>query len=358
VHKGAPGGVVITSNQDGKNPLLRGAVLTITFDMRNSTHVTKRTIAHEVMCCVCMDRPPVVWQAGEQVACPLGHNAVCEECLPVLYQNRQPCPICREPWIAEAVAPIRERADAKARAELAAWRAAELEREAAELAHFQAMQAAEAAAEAAARAAALGQLCSKWGVDPDSPVYKAVEDMEQADQELVLRELHVVNVQLPFDPCDTLGRPVVMDGLARGAPKVGEPGVPCAKWLLRVSVRLHNGKNDELGDVLEVSDVSGILREYKVQPAMLIRGTIWNYSFGTINFTPVYINPATRAEEEGGRDRVAETNLISFASAKKQVQHAAASRAIHAAASTSLNNFLGPVGDCGSAKYLLLSPKS
>ena len=156
VHKGAPGGVVITSNQDGKNPLLRGAVLTITFDMRNSTHVTKRTIAHEVMCCVCMDRPPVVWQAGEQVACPLGHNAVCEECLPVLYQNRQPCPICREPWIAEAVAPIRERADAKARAELAAWRAAELEREAAELAHFQAMQAAEAEAEAAARAAALG----------------------------------------------------------------------------------------------------------------------------------------------------------------------------------------------------------
>jgi len=28
------------------------------------------------------------------------------------------------------------------------------------------------------------------------------------------------------------------------------------------------------------------------------------------------------------------------------------------AAVTSLNNFLGPVGDCGSAKYLLLSPKS
>ncbi len=326
VHKGAPGGVVIYSNQDGKFPLVRGSVLTLTFDLRNSTSVTERTIAHEGTCCVCMDRPPVAWKAGAPVACPEGHNAVCEECLLAL--KKSGCPLCRAPWNCEAVAPIR--ADAKARAELAAWLAAELERE-------QAMQAAEAAARAAAAAAEekrlsdkinkrfleilvgegfayqlarvaldlcdndletakrwfsekpLGQLCSKYGVDPDSPVYKAVENMEQADQELVLRELHVVNVQLPFDPCDALGRPVVMDGLARGAPKVGVPGAPCAKWLLRVSVSLHDGKEDKLGEVLEVSDVSGILREYKVQPAKLINVKIWNYCLGTINFTPAYI---------------------------------------------------------------------
>ncbi len=61
VHKGAPGGVVIFSNQEGKFPLVRGSVFTFTFSLRNSTSVAERTITHEDTCCVCMDRPPVAW---------------------------------------------------------------------------------------------------------------------------------------------------------------------------------------------------------------------------------------------------------------------------------------------------------
>jgi hypothetical protein len=305
VRKGAPGGVVILSKEEGKFPLVRGSVLTLTFSLCNSTSVaerTERTIAHEDTCCVCMDRPPVAWKAGEQVACPQGHNAMCAECLLALYKRGKPCPLCREPWTDEAVAPIRERADAKARAEKAAWRAAEQERESAERAHIQAQQAAAVAAEELrlsekidkscletlvgegfaykhARAALdicdnhlecsrlwlseqpLGQLCSKYGVEHDGRFWTAVDKMEEAKQHRVLRELHVVNV----------------------------PGAPDVKWLLCVSVKEHDGKDDEVGEVLEVSDVSETLREYKVKPALLIKVTIWNWSTGRIHFAPVYI---------------------------------------------------------------------
>jgi hypothetical protein len=318
VRKGAPGGVVIFSNHKGKFPLVRGSVFTFTFSLRNSTAVAERTIAHEDTCCVCMDRPPVAWKAGAQVACPQGHNAVCEECLLALYKRGKPCPLCREPWSDEAVAPIRRRADAKARAELAAWRAAEQEREAAELAHFQARQAAENAARAAAAAAEelrlsekvdkgllealvgegfqyqdaraaldlcdndlegakrwlaeqpLAQLCSKYGVERGGRFWTAVEKMTEAGQRRVLRELHVVNV----------------------------PGAPDAKWLLRVSVKEHDGKDDEVGAVLEVSDVSEVLREYKVKAKMLIKVTIWNWSTGRIHFAPVYITTDKREPED------------------------------------------------------------
>jgi len=321
VRKGAPGGVVIFSNHEGKFPLVRGSVLTLTFSLCNSTAVAERTIAHEDTCCVCMDRPPVAWKAGAPVACPQGHNAVCEECLLALYKRGKPCPLCREPWAYEAVAPMQRRADAKARAELEAWRAAEREREAAELAHFQARQAAEAAARAAAAAAEerrlsekidkrlleilvsegfayqhartaldlcdndlegakrwlseqpLGQLCSKYGVERGSPLWTKVEKMAEPEQHRVLRELHVVNV----------------------------PGAPDAKWLLRVSVKLHDGKDDEVGEVLKVSDVSEILRDYKVKAEMLIKVTIFNWSTGQIHFEPVYID-SEKVDYEGLQD--------------------------------------------------------
>jgi hypothetical protein len=317
VRKGAPGGVVIFSNHEGKFPLVRGSVLTLTFSLCNSTAVAERTIAHEDTCCVCMDRPPVAWKAGAPVACPQGHNAVCEECLLALYKRGKPCPLCREPWAYEAVAPMQRRADAKARAELEAWRAAEREREAAELAHFQARQAAEAAARAAAAAAEerrlsekidkrlleilvsegfayqharaaldlcdndlegakrwlseqpLGQLCSKYGVERGGRFWTAVSKLTEPEQHRVLRELHVVNV----------------------------PGAPDAKWLLRVSVKLHDGKDDEVGEVLNVSDVSEKLREYKVKAEMLIKVTIFNWSTGRIHFAPVYITTDKREPE-------------------------------------------------------------
>jgi hypothetical protein len=54
-------------------------------------------------------------------------------------------------------------------------------------------------------------------------------------------------------------------------------------------VRLHDGRDDEVGEVLEASDVSETLREYKVTPKMLIKVTIWNWSTGRIHFAPVYI---------------------------------------------------------------------
>lgn len=308
VRKGAPGGVVIFSNQEGKFPLVRGSVFTFTFSLCNSTSVAERTIAHEDTCCVCFSQPPVVLNAGDQVACRQGHNAVCEECLLNLYNRGMSCPLCREPWTDEAVAPIRRRADAKARAEKAAWRAAELEREAAELAHFQALQAAENAARAAAAAAEelrlsnkidkglleglvcegfryqdaraaldicenvvegaklwlseqpLAQLHSKYGVERGGRFWTVFENMEEAEQHRVLRELHVVNV----------------------------PGAPDAKWLLRVSVRLHDGKDDEVGEECKASATSEILREYKVTVEMLIKVTIWNWSTERIHFAPVY----------------------------------------------------------------------
>jgi hypothetical protein len=90
----------------------------------------------------------------------------------------------------------------------------------------------------------------------------------------VLRELHVVNV----------------------------PGAPDAKWLLRVSVKEHDGKDDEVGEVLEVSDVSEKLREYKAKPALLIKITIWNWSTGRIHFTPVYIPTDEPREPEDMTD--------------------------------------------------------
>ena len=301
--------------------MVRGSVLTLTFSLCNSTAVAERTIAHEDTCCVCMDRPPVAWKAGAPVACPQGHNAVCEECLLALYKRGKPCPLCREPWTDEAVAPIRRRADAKARAELEAWRAAEREREAAELAHFQARQAAEAEARAAAAAAEerrlsekidkrlleilvregfayqharaaldlcdndlegakhwlleqpLGQLSSKYGVERGSPLWTKVEKMAEPEQERVLRELHVVDVP-------------------------GAPDAPVAKWLLRVSVKEHDGNNDEVGEVLEATKVSGKLREYKVKAVMLIKVTIWNWSTGRIHFAPVYITTDKREPED------------------------------------------------------------
>jgi hypothetical protein len=298
--------------------LVRGSVFTFTFSLRNSESVAERTIAHEDTCCVCFSQPPVACKAGEQVVCPQGHNAVCAECLLALYQRGQPCPLCREPWTYKAVAPIRERADAKVRAEQAAWWAAEQERQAAERAHIQAQQAAEAAARAAAAAAEerrlsekidkrfleilvgegfayqharaaldlcdndlevakrwlseqpLAQLCSKYGVERGGRFWTAVDKLTEPEQHRVLRELHVVNV----------------------------PGAPDAKWLLRVSVKEHDGRDDEKGEVLEVSDVSETLREYKVQPALLIKVTIWNWSTGRIHFTPVYISTDKREPEE------------------------------------------------------------
>lgn len=329
VRKGAPGGVVIFSNHEGKFPLVRGSVLTLTFSLCNSTAVAERTIAHEDTCCVCMDRPPVAWKAGAPVACPQGHNAVCEECLLALYKRGKPCPLCREPWAYEAVAPMQRRADAKARAKLEAWRAAEREREAAELAHFQARQAVEAAARAAAAAAEerrlsekidkrlleilvsegfayqharaaldlcdndlegakrwlseqpLAQLCSKYGVERGGRFWTAVSKLTEPEQHRVLRELHVVNV----------------------------PGAPDAKWLLRVSVKEHNRNDDEVGAVVEVSGVSETLRDYKVKPGLFIKVTIWNWSTGQINYAPVYISTDKREPEDmtdlkgGGEER-------------------------------------------------------
>ena len=258
--------------------------------------------------------PPARGVEGRRAS---GDNAVCEECLLALYKRGQPCPLCREPWAYEAVAPMQRRADAKARAELEAWRAAEREREAAELAHFQARQAAEAAARAAAAAAEerrlsekidkrlleilvsegfayqharaaldlcdndlegakrwlseqpLGQLCSKYGVERGGRFWTAVSKLTEPEQHRVLRELHVVNV----------------------------PGAPDAKWLLRVLVRLHDGRNDEVGEVLDVSDVSEKLREYKVKAEMLIKVTIFNWSTGRIHFAPVYITTDKREPE-------------------------------------------------------------
>ena len=86
----------------------------------------------------------------------------------------------------------------------------------------------------------------------------------------MLRELHVVNV----------------------------PGAPDAKWLLRVSVKEHDGKDDEVGAVLEVSGVSETLRDYKVKPALLIKVTIWNWSTGRIHFAPVYITTDEREPQD------------------------------------------------------------
>jgi hypothetical protein len=303
VRKGAPGGVVIFSNHEGKFPLVRGSVLTLTFSLCNSTAVAERTIAHEDTCCVCFDRPPVAWKAGAQVACPLGHNAVCEQCILALYKLGQPCPLCREPWTYKVVAPIRERADAKATTELAAWRAEEQERKEAEHAHIQAQQAAAAAAEELrlsnkidkslleilvsegfayqhARAALdvhenklegaklwlsehpLEQLCSKYGVERGGRFWTVFEKMTEEKQHRVLRELHVVNV----------------------------PGDPGEKWLLRVSVTLHDGKDDEVGTVLKVSHVSDILRDYQAEPKLDIKVKICNWSTHSIQFEPVYID--------------------------------------------------------------------
>jgi hypothetical protein len=311
VRKGAPGGVVIFSNHEGKFPLVRGSVLTLTFSLCNSTAVAERTIAHEDTCCVCMDRPPVAWKAGAPVACPQGHNAVCEQCILALYKLGQPCPLCREPWTYKVVAPIRERADAKAMAELAAWRAEEQQRKEAERAHIQAQQAAAAAAEELrlsnkidkrlleilvgegfayqhARVALdvrenklegaklwlsehpLGQLCSKYGVERGGRFWTVFDEMEEVEQHSVLRELHVVNV----------------------------PGEPSAKWLLRVLVKQYNGKDDEVGEVLEVSDVSKILRDYNAKPKLDIKVTIWNWSTHGIQFEPVYID-SEKVDYEG-----------------------------------------------------------
>jgi len=317
VRKGAPGGVVRYTNVPGEIPLVRGAVFTLTFSLRSSTVVAQRTIAHEAMCCVCMDRPPVECKVGAPVACPQGHNAVCEQCLLALYQRGRPCPLCRKPWTYEAVAPLQRRADAKARAEREAWLAAEREREAAELAHFQARQAAEAAARAAAAAAEeqrlsekidadllaslvregvayaharaaldvcdndleqaklwlaeqpLGQLCSKFGVERESLLWRTVEKMSLAVQQRVLRELHVVQV----------------------------PGALDRKWLLRVTVKLHDGKDDEVGEECGVSGVSETLRVYKVAAEMLIKVHIWNWSTERIHFAPVYIATDRREPE-------------------------------------------------------------
>lgn len=313
VRKGAPGGVVIFSNQEGKFPLVRGSVFTLTFSLCKSTSVAERTIAHEDTCCVCFDRPPVAWKAGAQVACPLGQNAVCEQCLLELYKLGQPCPLCRQPWAYEAVAHMQRRADANARAKLEAWRAEEQQRKEAERAHIQAQQAAAAAAEELrlsnkidkrlleilvgegfayqhARAALdvrenklegaklwlsehpLGQLCSKYGVERGGRFWTEFEKMDEVKQHRVLRELHVVNV----------------------------PGEPGAKWLLHVSVKLHSGKDDEVGEVLEVITVSNILRDYKAKPNLDIKVKICNWSAHSIQFEPVYID-SKQVDYEGLR---------------------------------------------------------
>lgn len=322
VRKGAPGGVVVFSNQEGKFPLVRGSVFTLTFSLCKSTSVAERTIAHEDTCCVCFSQPPVACKAGDQVACPRGHNAVCEECLLALYKRWQPCPLCREPWTYEAVAPIRRRADAKARAELAAWRAEEQQRKEAERAHIQAQQAAAAAAEELrlsnkidkslleilvgegfayqhARAALdvhenklegaklwlsehpLAQLCSKYGVERGGRFWTVFEHMDEAEQHRVLRELHVVSVP--------------------GAPDVPDAKKEGSSWLLRVSVRLHDGRDDEVGEVLEASDVSEKLREYQVKAHMLIKVAIFNWSTGQIHFEPVY-SDSEKVDYEGLTD--------------------------------------------------------
>lgn len=315
VHKGEPGGVVIVSQEVGKYPLARGSVFTLTFSLCNSTSVAKRTIAHEDTCCVCFDRPPVSWNAGEKVACPQGQNAVCEVCLLKLFKNQQPCPLCRQPWVREAIVPIRARADAEAEAERAAWRAAEQERKAAEAAARAAQAAARAAAEERrlsakvnkdfleslvregfaykdARAALdlsnndlegakrwlsnhpLTQLCIKYGFKRGGRFWTAVAKMNSDEQERVLRELHVVKV----------------------------PGAPATTWLLRVAVKLHDGKDDDVGVVLDASVVSDTIREYKVHPELLIRVSIWNWSTDQIYFTPVYALDKGPREPEDSRD--------------------------------------------------------
>ena len=65
-----------------------------------------------------------------------------------------------------------------------------------------------------------------------------------------------------------------------------------------MSVKEHDGKDDEVGAVLEVSGVSETLRDYKVKPALLIKVTIWNWSTGRIHYTPVYITTDKREPED------------------------------------------------------------
>lgn len=308
VRKGESGGVVIVSQELGKSPLARGSVFTLTFSLCNSTSVAERTIAHEDTCCVCFDRPPVSWNAGEKVACPQGHNAVCEVCLLKLFRNRQPCPLCRQPWVLEAIVPIHVRAVAQAEAERAAWRAAEQERKAAEAAaraaaeerrlsakvntEFLERLVREGFAYKDARAALdvsnndfegakrwlkehpLAQLCIKYDVESGGRLWTAVAKMERDEQERVLRELHVVNV----------------------------PGAPATTWLLRVAVKLHDGKDDDVGEVLDASVVSDTIRKYKVHPELLIRVSIWNWSTDQIHFKPVYALDKGPREPEDTRD--------------------------------------------------------
>lgn len=308
VRKGAPGGVVIFSQEPGKFPLARGSVFALTFSLCNSTSVAERAIAHEDTCCVCFDRPPVQLKAGEKLACPQGQNGVCEVCLLKLYRKGQPCPLCRQPWTAEAVAPIHARAEAEAKAKLAAWKAAEQEREAAEAAARAAAEerrlsekvdpeilerlVREGFANKDARTALdlsdndferaklwlvkhpLGLLCSKYGVERDGRFWTTVAKMEEVEQQSVLRELHEVDV----------------------------PGETAEKWLLRVSVTLHNGSSDENGKVLYASFVSKTLRYYKVEPELIIKVSICNWSTKQIHFTPVYIPGQGSEEPETTRD--------------------------------------------------------
>jgi hypothetical protein len=66
-------------------------------------------------------------------------------------------------------------------------------------------------------------------------------------------------------------------------------------WLLQVTVKQHDGKDDEVGERIDASKVQTVknFQLYSVDPGQLVKVTVRNLSLvRTISFIPVYVDEA------------------------------------------------------------------